>query len=229
LRNRWGLGKNVASQGIPAYEKAMHNFKSFFVISAVAACATVQPLHATDTPEQAAMREAMRKAMSGSSGVQAAPVSQPIVSAPASQPSKPVPAPVAAQPAESQYRPLPAASGSSEALQAALRRQMSGAPQEQPAATSSSGGEYSAVPPASSGSSGLQAVLRQQPTPAEPAAAVAAPVAETKPAESSAAPPAAPAAQTKEDKLASLLMLYKANTITPEQYHKERAAILAGN
>jgi hypothetical protein len=33
---------------------------------------------------------------------------------------------------------------------------------------------------------------------------------------------------SKEDKLAQLLALYRADKISPEQYHEQRAAILAG-
>ncbi|MDD5139111.1 MAG: hypothetical protein PHY43_02490 [Verrucomicrobiales bacterium] len=39
--------------------------------------------------------------------------------------------------------------------------------------------------------------------------------------------PALPISMTKEQRLQALLMLYKADQITPEQYHTRRAAILA--
>lgn len=39
--------------------------------------------------------------------------------------------------------------------------------------------------------------------------------------------PPLPISMTKEQRLQALLMLYKADQITPEQYHKQRAAILA--
>ena len=39
--------------------------------------------------------------------------------------------------------------------------------------------------------------------------------------------PALPIADSKEERLAALLQKYKADKITPEQYHQQRAAILA--
>jgi hypothetical protein len=40
--------------------------------------------------------------------------------------------------------------------------------------------------------------------------------------------PALPISTTKGQRLQALLALYKADQITPEQYQKQRAAILAG-
>jgi len=41
------------------------------------------------------------------------------------------------------------------------------------------------------------------------------------------APAAKPAPMTKEQKLHALLVKYKANQITPQQYHEQRAALIA--
>ena len=38
-----------------------------------------------------------------------------------------------------------------------------------------------------------------------------------------------PKPKTKKEKLADLLELYKDNSITPREYHDQRAMILAGN
>jgi hypothetical protein len=42
-------------------------------------------------------------------------------------------------------------------------------------------------------------------------------------------PPPSAISTIKEQKLANLLQQYLANAISPEQYHKQRAEILAGN
>jgi hypothetical protein len=66
-------------------------------------------------------------------------------------------------------------------------------------------------------------------TPA-PANSAPAPAATTTSAPAESAQPAAPAlpiAASKEQRLQQLLSQYKADQITPQQYHEQRAAILA--
>ena len=60
----------------------------------------------------------------------------------------------------------------------------------------------------------------------QPSATVSAPPVKTAPAQPDVAP-APPIAASKEQKLAWLLGLYKSNQLTPQQYHEQRAAILA--
>jgi hypothetical protein len=47
------------------------------------------------------------------------------------------------------------------------------------------------------------------------------------PAPAAAATPVAPPPMTKEQKLHALLVKYKANQITPQEYHEQRAALIA--
>lgn len=58
-------------------------------------------------------------------------------------------------------------------------------------------------------------------------AVVAAPVTVTNPRPVPIIAPAVPISMTKEQRLQELLAKYKADQITPEQYHTQRAAILA--
>ena len=53
----------------------------------------------------------------------------------------------------------------------------------------------------------------------------------TQPSVAATAPAAVakPAPKTKKEKLADLLELYKDNSITPREYHEQRAMIMAGN
>ena len=70
-------------------------------------------------------------------------------------------------------------------------------------------------------------VVKKTPAPApQPSATVSAPPVKTAPAQPDVAP-APPIAASKEQKLAWLLGLYKSNQLTPQQYHEQRAAILA--
>jgi len=58
-------------------------------------------------------------------------------------------------------------------------------------------------------------------------AAAAEPATVAKPGPIPIIAPDLPISMTKEQRLQALLALYKADQITPEQYHKQRAAILA--
>jgi hypothetical protein len=63
--------------------------------------------------------------------------------------------------------------------------------------------------------------------PAKPAAVVQKPGVVPPVATSIEAAPASPLSGSKQERLAALLQLYKADTITPQQYHTQRAAIIA--
>jgi hypothetical protein len=63
--------------------------------------------------------------------------------------------------------------------------------------------------------------------PAKPKANAPAPVFSAPPAATAAAVPASPLTGSKQNRLAELLRRYKADAITPQEYHTQRAKILA--
>ena len=135
----------------------------------------------------------------------------------ASNPAEPVAVPAASQPvvapAKSGFSPIPTSPGLSpeqdEKLRESLRQSISTANAQDQAAhiDTSEVGAFRIAPAAAPGS-----YPRPTPTPAS-----FAPI----------APPASPLPASKEARLAELLSQYKADTITPEKYHTERAKILA--
>jgi hypothetical protein len=194
----------------------MHASKSFIVVTASALLISAAGIHASDTPEEAALREALRKSETATPGQPAAPLAAKLATTPA-------PAPVA-QPAPQHPAPV------------VVRPAAAPAPSAPPSAG------YEAVPPANDSYDALIQALRTQPgqvvTP-PPAAAAATPASKPAPvmASKSTAPapapapivaPALPISASQEQRLAELLRQYKADQITPEQYHMQRAAILAG-
>lgn len=149
--------------------------------------------------EVAALKSALRQ-QSGqpAPAVALAPVAKP-APAPAPQP-EPTPAPVAA-------------------------------PVAQPAVASVPPAQWEPAPATAENADALRGALRQKAGEIEPR-----PAASTAPAFGTTAPattfapieaPASPIPAGKEQRLADLLHLYKANVITPADYHKHRAAILA--
>ena len=183
----------------------MHAHKFLLVVSMTAVMVVSANLRADDTPEEAALREALRKAGSTSA---TQPMTPPVAKpAPAMNPAPtPAPKPVPVQPRMSQ--PVAAPGGQSggatasgadhDALIEALRTQQ-GTTASAPTAT-----EVSIPPPS------MSPALSQGTTAFEPLQA-----------------PALPISATKQQRLDALLSQYKADQITPEQYHTQRAAILA--
>jgi hypothetical protein len=208
--------------------------KLFPALCAAVFCTSLVVVRAADTPAQAAARAALLQklnempsapsappvAVTASNAVVEAPA--PVVVAPPVAPT-PAPAPAPAQSTE-MFLPAPApATAASPAVdsdaqakaRAAVLQKLSEL-QQQPVAT----------PPPAPEKVMVKAI--EKPTP------VAAPViVENKPpvvAEPVVKPietPALPIAATKEERLQALLAKYKADLITPAEYHTERAKIIA--
>jgi hypothetical protein len=203
----------------------------------VAICATfvgVLPLvvHAADSEAQAKAREALEKAMS-----QPAPQTAPTPSAPAKpQKPTPAPAPAAAQPAAQPVSAAPAATTTStpsvtmahapagmssedtDRVRAALRQKMAEQPVPPPVV----------VKPVSPTTPPPVAVKPVSPTTPPPGHKMTPPPGPPPVAHTAIQAPALPISATKEAQLQELLVRYKADQISPEDYHKERAKILAG-
>lgn len=105
------------------------------------------------------------------------------------------------------------------------------APVAQPAVASVPPAQWEPAPATAENADALRGALRQKAGEIEPR-----PAPSTAPAFGTTAPattfapieaPASPIPASKAQRLADLLHLYKANVITPADYHKQRAAILA--
>jgi hypothetical protein len=182
----------------------------------VAICATlvgVLPLavHA-DSEAQAKAREALEKAMS-----QPVPQTTPTPSAPAKTAAQPAAPAATATSTPSMTMPNVPAGMSSEdtdKVRAALRQKMA-EQQNQPVA----------VKPVSTTTP--QPVVVKPTTP-PPGHHMTTPPGPPPVAHTAIQAPALPISATKEAQLQELLVRYKADQISPEDYHKERAKILAG-
>lgn len=205
----------------------MQTTKFLVVIGAVVAiwANPLQSFAGPDSEAQARMREALRQKMEALNE-QATPAPTPVPAQPSPAPKavaptvvvpvpvepelvKPVPAPVAA-PAksdknDSRFSEVPVASDDEAAakMRAALRQTIA----IQPAPAAKPATAVTAVTPAPAPAS-TSMVARQAPVMSEPAIA-----------------PAFPA--SKQERLAALLQQYKADQISPQQYHTQRAAIIA--
>jgi hypothetical protein len=216
--------------------------KSLLAICATTVCAAFLSVHAQDTPAQAAARAALMQSMGQPAA--AAPVAPakeaPILvgpsgvvtqqtNAPALTNEVATPAPVVATPpaAPVVMTPQPFDSEAQAAARSALLQAM-GQTEIPVAAPSPAVVAPVAVAPTTT-----------KPAPTTPAAPEAKPVA-TNPAKASNAivpgqepgfppmvAPALPISAGKEQQLDALLAQYKANLISPEEYQKQRAAILA--
>lgn len=189
-------------------------------IGVLAFCVSFGAVRAQDNPAQAAAREALMKQMSEEPAMAPKPplAESPVVVKHKSKPAvvhSSVPMPIVA-PAAVTSAPSPAAEA---AAREALMKRMSEVPATAPKPS-----------------------LVVAPAPAvkivAPPTAISAPVPvmathETKravvnsPVPVPIVAPALPISATKEQRLQGLLMLYKGDQITPEQYHTQRAAILA--
>jgi hypothetical protein len=230
-------------------KQPMRTFKTFLVVSTVVALAAAPRLRAEDTPEQAQLRELLRKSMTQKEG-------QPSVAPKVTPTPAPKPAP-AAKPAPAP-KPAPAMKPAPEIKPVAVEQ-----PKIKPAPAAPAPAEFSAVPPANADQPALREALRiaaaeplativgppvqKKPAPAKVEAPKTASTTDAKPMEpkkeakpkkvkpttepkkdiATIPPSDLPISATKEERLAELLRQYKADTITPEQYHKQRAAILA--
>lgn len=214
-------------------------FKIFLAASIVAFLAAAPGVRAADTPEQSELRQLLRKKNAQPPTQAARPVA-----APAPQP-KPAPAPIKSEPAT--VVPVAGSSTDYNALRQALRQgtaQPTTGPEptrvpSQTAPMAEAGGDPNALrnalrqelgkplaePPAAPPPS--QAAVTEPPFAGTPAPSQGQPVFQPAPAATTMQAPALPISGTKEQRLAVLLSLYKADALTPEQYHTQRAAILA--
>jgi hypothetical protein len=204
---------------------------SKYLFAAGVLAAVILPLQVQggpDTEEQAKMRDALRRALEQPT----TPQSRPVPAAPAPAPAVPVqPAPVTPPP-----QPVPVAP-----------------PPVTPTVVVQTPETFEAVPPPDSEANLARAreAMRQKlqesqsvPATAKAATAPVAAVAPTAPAASTARPvaavapvatssfkpiesPASPLSGSKQAKLADLLARYRADSITAQEYHAQRAAIIA--
>jgi hypothetical protein len=209
--------------------------KLFPAICALIFCSSLMAVRADDTPDQAAARTALIQKMNEMPAQPSVP--PPVVVTPAT-PTVEAPAPVVVAPPVApalapalasnteMFLPTPAPNmNTSPTLdndaqakaRAALLKKMS-----------ELGDQSAATPP----SAQEKVVIQKSPTPAAAAPVAAPAVMEPKPAmvaEPMVKPietPALPISETKEERLQALLEKYKADQITPEEYHTERAKII---
>ena len=218
--------------------------KCFLVVCAATYCTVVLPLRAADTDTENKLREAMRQKMSElqtQPTPQPAPVVKPLPAAtqpmPAPPPAvvQPVPAPApAAQPPPAAAQPAPAVpppvnQESIDKARETLHQQMKELETQPPAAT------IAPIPSPKMADS----TPGQKPVEAKPQETASKPEVQPK-AQKALKPPAkgAPAltpiqvpppaiSADKEARLAELLRKYKADQITPEEYHQQRAKVLS--
>jgi 2-oxoglutarate dehydrogenase E2 component (dihydrolipoamide succinyltransferase) len=207
----------------------MQTTKFLFLIGAAAILAAPLSVSAApDTEAQAKLREALRKKIEEANPPVApapAPVAPPVVVAPAA----PKPAPAPAVKAPTVVVPIPA-------------EPVAAATPAVPAKAAGADPRFSELPDpdADAQAARIREALRQK-IAAERAAAPATAVAPAKPGAVvwTPAPKAtaaivtpietapSPLSGSKQQRLAALLQLYKSDQITPQQYHTQRAAIIA--
>ena len=208
----------------------MHIPKALLLAVATAWALHAPSTFAKDSDDAAKLREAMREKLAETKGAQSAPAkaapAAPAKPAPKPAPAKPAPAPAPVKPAA---KPAPAA------------------PATPPAAPAAKAAPAASTAAVELGDSADDAALREamrsrmeeQPTvTAAPTAKAPAAPAEKAPQSAKATPaksgafqpleaPASPLTGTKEERLKQLLDQYKADQITPEEYHTQRAKIVA--
>ena len=216
--------------------------KCFLVVCAATYCAVVLPLRAAETDNDAKLREAMRQKISD---LQVQPTPQPASAAKpspaAAQPvtshpptvAQPAPVPPAATPPPptvAQPKPAAPAPVNQESIDKAretLHRQMTELENQPPAATNIPSPKVAKSQPGQK-----PAEAKAQETAGKPQAQPKAGETVKKPAKAAAAftpiqvPPPAVSAD-KQTRLTELLSKYKADALTPEEYHKQRAKILS--
>jgi len=228
---------------------------SKYLLAAGVLAAVILPLQVQggpDSDEQSKMREALRRALEqpGAPQTQPAPAPKPIAAPPPAEPAPATPTPQPqpqAQPAPvtpvapppvtptvvvqtpQTFEPVPGPDDAANITRAreAMRQkmlEMQTTPQPAPASTPAAepGKSVAAVtpPPAS------KPATSSEPTPAPKPAAKPAPAVATsnyKPIDA----PASPFSASKQAKLSDLLARYRADAITAQEYHAQRAAILA--
>ena len=194
--------------------------KLYLPLGAVAILSLSYPLHAQETDSQAKAREALRRKIAElnaqpEAAAPAAPVPPAAPAAPVVVIPPPPPvvvAPVAAPATVAVTTAAPMDDAATARAREALRQKMMEMDAQSGAAVAAAPGvtftPTPVVAPGATTATGMTAAT---------AAAGYKPI----------AVPASPLTGTKEARLAALLQQYKADLITPEQYHTQRAAIIA--
>ena len=186
---------------------------------------------AQDTDDQAKFREAMRKAIEEQNAAEAAGTAAPAapkpVAQPAANPTVVVPVPTEPETAgaksDSKFSDAPVASDDENMakFRTAMRQEIANnpAPVATPAAASGAAVAAKAAPAPAKAAP----VAANKPAPAAKAHAASKPTYSAAPGE--AIP--SPFSTAKQQRLDALLGQYKADAITPQEYHAQRAAIIA--
>lgn len=213
--------------------------KSFLVVCAAAYCAALLPLHAADTEAQIKARSALEQKLNELQMQSQAVIPPQREAAPAAVPAPAVEPAVAAAPsAPAPVLALPPAADSESIAKAreALRQKLAEleAQPAQPIVQPAPAPAPAAAEPAPAATT----VVQKAAAPAGEAAAAPAPAPKQKPAKKSVSPqvtqsfpqiegPAPAVAADKQQRLDELLRKYRADQVTPEEYHQQRAKILA--
>lgn len=199
----------------------MQTSKFIFAVSAVAVLVLPYQTQAgPDNPEQAKMRAALRRMMEQSATTSTPPP------APAKTEAKPAPPPapaVAAQPAPQSYDSVPPPSDPAKAAREreVMRQTLATSQNPPPPAPAAPTAPVAPAPVAAT------PVAPVAPPPVAPPTAVPPPAPTTPTTYTQLESPASPLPVTKQSRLADLLAKYRADTITAQEYHTKRAAILA--
>jgi hypothetical protein len=220
--------------------------KFLLTVCTTAVCAGFISVHAQDNPAQAAARAALMNSMNSQSTSTEQPTNAPILidssgvvpqkpspPAPTTQIATPAPAPVAAAPVAAApvvqapvAAPQPLDAEAQARARAALLQTMGLPPTETPAATPAPTATVMPAPNAVTPTPATPMPPEVKPVAAMPANA-SIPQFANEPGYTPIVAPPLPISMTKEQQLETLLAQYKADQISPEQYHKQRAAILA--
>jgi hypothetical protein len=180
--------------------------KTFLTGGTLALCLLAIPALADDANTDAQLRDALRKKIAEPAGAPTAPAA--VAPAAPAAPAQPAAAPVTQPVAQPAAVPTAVEDPADARLREALRQRMA-QPIEHVAAT----------PPKAA-----PAPATKKPTPAAPATEAKAAAPKMTPMEA----PASPLAGSKEQRLAELLQQYKADKISPQEYHAARAKVIAG-
>lgn len=194
----------------------------FLIVGAAAFCVATFSASARDTDEDAKLRDAMRDKISEMSP-EAAPAPTPA--------AKPAPKPAVKQTAPTKpVEPAKTAAPAKAVPAKPVVPAKAQAPAKPAAAAPATTGNYQSDP--------LQEALHQRinqeqdqlakPAPVVETPAPAKQVKATKPAsQAPVLPPPTPLSGSKEERLGQLLKQYKADQITPAEYHEQRSKIIA--
>ena len=199
--------------------------KFLLTVCAVTVCAGFTCARAQDNPAQAAARAALMEKMDTLNGAQTQP---PPAVAPEPAPTAPVDMqPAATIPAASS--PAPADDEAQAKARAALLEQMQATGQSPPAAPNPSAAPAPAVvPPMMPMTNAVAVQPPPKPVQSKPAPPAVGKQAGSEPGFAPIVAPPLPISMTKEEQLQALNAKYMANEISPQEYFKQREAIVNG-